>query len=287
MQNLSERFRVAPGQPVQLDRHDPAEKAGLDRAAAKEMMQEGAERLEELQERLYAHKRWAVLVVLQGMDASGKDGVVRTVTAGLNPRLVRVAGFEAPNAAELRHDFLWRVHHLVPPRGSIGFFNRSHYEDVLVPRVNPAALDKQMLPPSLVDEGIWDRRMQNVLQFERYLGDQGIVIRKVFLHISRDEQRKRLLARIDNPAKQWKVDPSDFDVRDQWAQYQTAYEQAIGATSTADAPWFIVPADQKWFARLAVQRVLLDTLEELDLDLPRLGPERAALLEAARRRLTG
>ena len=287
MPTLFERFRVAPGERVQLDRHDPADKAGLDRAAAKAMMQEGAERLEALQERLYAHRRWAVLVVLQGMDASGKDGVVRTVTAGMNPRLLRIAGFEAPNAAELRHDYLWRVHQLVPPRGSIGFFNRSHYEDVLVPRVNPAVLDKQMLPPSLVDEGLWDRRLDDIAWFERYLGHQGTVILKVFLHISPDEQRKRLLARIEDPAKQWKVDPSDFDVRDQWAQYQAAYEGAIGATSTARAPWFIVPADHKWFARLAVQRILLDALEGLDLDLPRPGPDRAAMLEAARKRLTG
>ncbi len=285
MTPLALHTRVVPGEPVRLDDLDPADTCGLDRDAAKALQAEGAERLEALQERMFAQRRWAVLMVLQGLDASGKDGAIRRVAAGLSPSALRVTAFAAPSAAEQAHDFLWRVHQAAPPRGHIGVFNRSHYEDVLVPRVDAAVRARLSLPPERIDEGLWDRRMASILAFERNLADEGTAVVKVFLNVSREEQRERLLARIDDPAKNWKYDAADLDVRDLWDPYRRAYEHAIAATNAPHAPWHIVSADRKWFARVAVQQVLLSTLEGLDLDPPPLSAATLAAMETARQRL--
>jgi len=238
-----------------------------------------------LHERLFAQRAWSVLMVLQGMDASGKDGAIKRLAAGLNPQGLRVTSFAAPNAQELSHDFLWRIHQALPPRGMVGVFNRSHYEDVLVPRVDPASLAKQHLPASLTGPEVWTQRLGAIVAFETYLAQQGTALAKVFLHLSRGEQRKRLLARLEDPTKAWKFDPSDLAARDRWADYQPAYEAAFTATASAAAPWYIVPADSKPVARALVQAILLATMEGLDLSLANSSPERLAEMAAARKQL--
>ncbi len=282
-----ERYRLPPGEPVRLAEHDPSDTAGLDRDRATALLDEGAERMAELQERLFAHGRWAVLLVLQGMDASGKDGAIKRLAAGLNPQGLRVTSFGAPTSTELAHDFLWRIHQAVPPRGSVGVFNRSHYEDVLVPRVDAAVRARLRLPAERMDDGLWDRRLADIVAFERSLSDEGVVVVKAFLNISRGEQRERLLARMDDPDKQWKFDPADYDARDLWTDYQAAYEAAITATNAPHAPWYVIPADRKWLARLAVQQVVLGALKGLDLTLPPLSPAVVATMQEARQQLKG
>ena len=280
-----ERCRVSPGEAVRLDDHDPADRMGLSKADAEAMLAAGAERLSVLHGRLFAQRAWSVLLVLQGMDTSGKDGAIKRLAAGLNPQGFRVTSFTAPNAEERSHDFLWRIHRALPPRGTVGVFNRSHYEDVLVPRVEPGALAGLGLPPGLVGPEIWTQRLAAIVGFESYLAQQGIVQAKIFLHLSREEQRKRLLARLDDPGKTWKFDPADFAARDRWAEYQSAYEAAMGATATAAAPWFIVPADSKPVARALVQAILQTTMEGLDLHMPAPSPERLAQMAEARKQL--
>ena len=282
---LVERCRVIPGSAVRLADHDPAERMGLSSADANAMLTAGAERLAALHDRLYARRTWSVLMVLQGMDASGKDGAIKRIAAGLNPQGLRVTSFAAPNAQELTHDFLWRIHQALPPRGMVGIFNRSHYEDVLVPRVDASILARQGLPDSLAGPEIWTQRLGAITAFETYLAQQGTALAKVFLHVSRDEQRKRLLARLDDPAKAWKFDPADTAARDRWAEYQPAYEAAFSATATGVAPWYIVPADSKPVARALVQAILLVAMEGLDLSLPAATPERLAEMAEARARL--
>ena len=228
-----------------------------------------------------------MLLVLQGMDASGKDGAIKRLATGLNPQGLHVVSFAAPSSLELSHDFLWRIHAALPPRGHVGVFNRSHYEDVVAPRANPALLPKLGLPPDLVGPGIWTERLAAITAFETYLGQQGTAMAKVFLNISQGEQRKRLLARLDDPAKEWKFDPSDLAARDRWAEHRAAYEAAFAATATATAPWYIVPADSKPVARALVQAILLATMEGLDLDRPAPSPDRLAAIEAARQALKG
>jgi PPK2 family polyphosphate:nucleotide phosphotransferase len=282
---LAQRCRVAPGEAARLDDRDPADRMGLSKTEAEAMLDEGAERLAALHDRLFAQRAWSVLLVLQGMDASGKDGAIKRLAAGLNPQGLRVTSFAAPNAEERSHDFLWRIHRALPPRGMVGVFNRSHYEDVLVPRVDPDALAGLGLPASLVGPEIWTQRLGAIVGFESTLAQQGTAQAKVFLHVSRDEQRKRLLARLDDPAKAWKFDPSDTTARDRWAEYRPAYEAAITATATAAAPWYVVPADSKPVARALVQAVLLLTMEGLDLDMPAPSPERLAQMAEARKQL--
>jgi len=284
---LAARCRVSPGEAVRLDGHDPADRMGLSKADAEAMLATGAERLAVLHGRLFAQRAWSVLLVLQGMDTSGKDGAIRRLAAGLNPQGLRVTSFAAPNAEERSHDFLWRIHRALPPRGMVGVFNRSHYEDVLAPRVDPDVRAALGLPPSLVGPDIWTQRLGAIVGFESTLAQQGTAQAKIFLHLSWDEQRKRLLARLDDPSKHWKFDPSDFAARGRWAEYRSAYEAALGATATAAAPWFIVPADSKPVARALVQAILQATMEGLDLDMPLPSLERRAQMAEARKQLMG
>lgn len=282
---LAAQCRVTPGTAVRLDDWDPAGKLGLTKPEAEALLEANAIRMEALHERLYASRTWSVLLVLQGMDAAGKDGAIKRLAAGLNPQGLRIASFAAPSSLELSHDFLWRIHAALPPRGHVGVFNRSHYEDVVAPRAEPSLLPRLGLPTSLVGPGIWSQRLGAIAAFEAYLGQQGTAVAKVFLNISRAEQRKRLLARLDDPAKEWKFDPSDLAARDRWAEHRAAYEAAFAATATAAAPWYIIPADSKTIARTLVQSILLTTMEGLDLDRPAPTPDRIAAMEAARQAL--
>lgn len=284
---LAAQCRVAPGTAVRLDDWDPAGKLGLTKPEAEALLEANAIRMEALHERLYASRTWSVLLVLQGMDASGKDGAVKRLAAGLNPQGLRIASFAAPSSLELSHDFLWRIHAALPPRGHVGVFNRSHYEDVLVPRVEPGGLAALGLPTSLAGPEFWTQRLGAIVGFESTLAQQGTAQAKIFLNLSRDEQRKRLLARLDDPAKAWKFDPSDTAARGRWAEYRAAYEAAMSATATAAAPWFIVPADSKPVARAVVQAILQVTMEGLDLDVPSPSPERLAQMAEARKQLMG
>ena len=285
MSTLLDRMRVPPGTAPDFAKRDTASKGGLDRADAESRMAEAIKEASALQGQLWAERRWSVLLILQGLDASGKDGAICHALAGLNPQGLRVVSFDVPTETELAHDFLWRVHAQLPPRGMIGVLNRSHYEDVIAPRVDASALAKQRVPPALIGEGIWSERLVDIAHFEAYLGRQGTAIRKVFLHVSAEEQRERLLARLDDPAKQWKFALSDLHGHEHYAATMTAYEAAIAATSTDAAPWLVVPADHKWFARLCVAEILLDVLQSLRPKPP--APPGDAVLRAARMVLAG
>ena len=283
---LAAQCRILPGKAFRLDDHDPANKLGLTKPDAEAMLDAGAKRLEALHERLYAVRTWSVLLVLQGMDASGKDGAIKRMAAGLNPQGLRVVSFAAPSSLELSHDFLWRIHAALPPRGHVGIFNRSHYEDVVAPRADPSILPRLGIPASLLGPALWSERLGAITAFETYLAQQGMALAKVFLNISRGEQHKRLLARLDDPSKEWKFDPSDISARNRWAEHRTAYEAAITATATNAAPWYVVPADSKPIARAVIQSILLTTLEGLDLSRPTPSAERLAAMAAARQHLT-
>src|SRR6266851_2265327 len=267
---LIKRFRIDQAHSFRLADFDPADTCGIDigKSAAKDMIADGLRHLTAMQEKLYAQNRWALLIVLQGMDAAGKDGVVKHVMSGLNPQGCEVHAFRAPTAEELEHDFLWRAGKCLPARGRIGIFNRSYYEDVLVARVRPELLRQQNLPPELVTKAIWHERFKSIRAFERHLAHNGTMVLKFHLRISPEEQRRRLLARLDEPAKRWKFSMSDVDDRKLWGQYMDAYEDAIRNTATAPAPWYVVPADQKWFARLVVAAATADAMERLDLKFP-------------------
>jgi PPK2 family polyphosphate:nucleotide phosphotransferase len=266
-----DRFKVAA--------FDPADTGGLDldKDEAKAMLADDVKRLAELQKRLYADGRWALLVVLQGMDAAGKDGVIAHVMSGLNPQGCEVRSFKAPSEEELAHSFLWRTAIRLPERRRIGIFNRSHYEEVLVVRVHPEMLARQKLPRKLVGKDIWEQRFKDIRAFERHLARNGVAVLKFFLHISREEQRQRLLARLDEPAKRWKFSMGDVAERKLWDKYMDAYQDMIRATSRKEAPWYVVPADHKPFARLVVAAAMIETLESLDLEFPKI--EGAALKE--------
>ena len=283
---LAAQCRILPGKAFRLDDHDPANKLGLTKPDAEAMLDAGAKRLEALHERLYAVRTWSVLLVLQGMDASGKDGAIKRMAAGLNPQGLHVVSFAAPSSLELSHDFLWRIHAALPPRGHVGIFNRSHYEDVVAPRADPSILPRLGIPASLLGPALWSERLGAITAFEAYLAQQGMALAKVFLNISRGEQHKRLLARLDDPSKEWKFDPSDISARNRWAEHRTAYEAAITATATNAAPWYVVPADSKPIARAVIQSILLTTLEGLDLSRPTPSAERLAAMAAARQHLT-
>ncbi|MGA7486294.1 MAG: polyphosphate kinase 2 family protein [Xanthobacteraceae bacterium] len=287
------RFRIDHPGRFRLAAFDPGDTCGLDldKAEAKAMLADDIARLARLQQRLYADGRWAFLIVLQGMDASGKDGVIRHVMTGLNPQGCSVHAFKAPSEEELAHDFLWRAAIRVPERGRIGIFNRSHYEEVLVVRMHPELLARQKLPSELLGKNIWRQRFEDIGEFERHLARNGVAVAKFFLHISKGEQRKRLLDRVDEPAKRWKFSMTDIADRKLWRRYMAAYEDMIRATSRPSAPWYVVPADDKWFARLMVARAMLETLDGLALQFPKVrGPAlkelqkvRAALLVEGRR----
>jgi PPK2 family polyphosphate:nucleotide phosphotransferase len=268
---LITQFRIDHSGRFRLGSIDPADTGGLDllKESADAMLARDIERLAKLQERLYAQHQWALLVVLQGMDTAGKDGVIKHVMRGINPLGCEVHAFKAPSSEDLDHDFLWRAETRLPARGDIGVFNRSYYEEVVIVRVHPEMLTHQKLPAELVGKDIWKERFEDIHAFERHLTRNGIVILKFFLHISKEEQRRRLLARLDDPAKQWKFSMNDIAERKLWDEYMSAYEHAIRATGNPGAPWYVVPADHKWFARLIVARAMLEALENLDLDYPK------------------
>jgi len=270
---LNNKYRIDNPGRFRLAAHDPADTGGiaLDKKAGKAILAQDTERLKELQERLYAHGRWAVLVVLQGMDTSGKDGVIEHVMGAINPQGCEVRSFKAPSEEELAHDFLWRAAKHLPERGRIGIFNRSYYEEVLVVRVHPELLARQKLPEQLAGKDIWEQRFEDIRTFESHLANSGLLVLKFFLHISKEEQCQRLLARLDAPAKRWKFSFGDIAERKLWDKYMAAYEDMISATSQPQAPWYVVPADHKWFARLVVGRAMIEALSRLDLRFPKVG----------------
>ena len=283
--NITKRFRVDSPDKFRLAECDPNDCHGLtiDKSEAKAMLAEGLEQLVELQERLYADDRWSVLIVLQAMDAAGKDSVIKHVMSGLNPQGVEVHSFKQPSAEELNHNFLWRAAQRLPERGRIGIFNRSYYEEVLVVRVHPELLERQRLPNSLAGKDIWQQRFEDICGFERHLVRNGTRILKFFLHVSKEEQRKRFLDRIDEPAKRWKFSMGDVAERKLWDKYQHAYEDLIRQTSRPEAPWFVVPADHKWFTRMVVAGALVQELQALGLDFPKIeGKALKELQEAAK-----
>ncbi len=280
-------LRAKPGRRVRLERC-PTRTAPLyaSKKDAKERLESGAHELAKLQERLYAHNRYALLLIFQAMDSAGKDGAIRHVMSGVNPQGCQVFSFKHPSAEELDHDFLWRTQRALPERGRIGIFNRSYYEEVLIVRVQPQILRAQNLPEStLRSKRFWEERYRSIVDSEEHLARNGTRIVKFFLHISREEQRQRLLARIDDPEKNWKFSGADLEQRRAWDDYMDAYERCIAATSTASAPWYIIPADDKWNARLSISSVVRQTLRELELDFPRAGAERLAELAEYRRQL--
>src|SRR3990172_10216876 len=280
---ISRPFRVTDGEKFRLDDVDPGDTGGLeaeDKPRAKEALQTGIDALAELQDMLYAQDRWAVLLVFQAMDAAGKDGAIKHVMSGVNPQGCQVASFKAPSAEDLDHDYLWRCQKHLPERGRIGIFNRSHYEEVLVVRVHEELLRKQKLPPELITKDIWKDRLRDIRGFERYLGGNGILVRKFYLHVSKKEQKKRFLERIDEPEKNWKFSSADARERGHWKDYMKAYESAIRHTATKDAPWYVVPADNKWFTRIVVAAAIIDALASLDLHYPKV--DKAKLEELAR-----
>jgi PPK2 family polyphosphate:nucleotide phosphotransferase len=284
IRKLLDRYRITDGKGFRLKDFAPGDldecAAGPDEAKA--LLADGVGRLAELQTRLYAQDSWAMLAAFQAMDAAGKDGTIRHVMTGVNPQGVVVTSFKQPGPEDLAHDFLWRVHKAVPQRGHIGIFNRSHYEEVLICRVHPALLDAQKLPDTGQGKKFWKHRYAAIVDFEKYLSQQGLVILKFFLHVSKDEQRRRFLSRIDEPAKNWKFSMADLQERSFWESYQDAYEAAIAATARPHAPWFVVPADHKWFSHLVVVEAMVQALEALDLKEPSPSPEECARLKDAR-----
>ena len=284
---LARRYRVSDGSKFRLKDWDSTDTAGLsmEKEEATKLLAEGVERLSELQGKLYAQDRWSVLLVFQAMDAAGKDGTIKHVFTGLNPVGCQITSFKEPSREELDHDFLWRIAKALPERGKIGIFNRSHYEEVLVVRVHKEFLQSQQLPAGLAGDDIWEQRYQDIRAFEKHLSRNGTVVRKFFLNISREEQKKRFLARIEEPDKNWKFSMGDVRERERWPDYMHAYEEAIRATATKRAPWYIVPADNKWFTRLVVVAAVVDALEELGVEYPTLDVAQKKGLAAARREL--
>jgi PPK2 family polyphosphate:nucleotide phosphotransferase len=283
-----EPYRIRDGRRFRLKDVDPGDTARIESAdqdLAKEWLQRGIEQLAEFQDMLYAQDRWSLLLIFQAMDAAGKDGTIKHVMSGVNPQGVQVYSFKAPSEEELDHDYLWRSMRALPERGRIGIFNRSYYEEVLVARVHPEVLGRQKLPPSLVTKRIWEERYEDIRSFERYLARNGVVILKFFLHVSKAEQKRRFLARLDEPEKNWKFSPNDVAERRFWRDYQSAYEDAIRATAAEHAPWYVIPADHKWFTRLAVAAAVVATLAELDLHYPIVDAAKRKALQAARREL--
>jgi PPK2 family polyphosphate:nucleotide phosphotransferase len=281
-------YRVESGRGFRLRDVDPADTGDLeaeDEAAAREALRDGVELLAELQSKLYAQDRWALLLVFQAMDAAGKDGTIKHVMSGVNPQGVQVYSFKAPSSEDLDHDYLWRCMRCLPERGRIGIFNRSYYEEVLVARVHPEIVERQKLPPQLVGKRLFEERYEDIRSFERYLGRNGVVIRKFFLHVSKAEQKRRFMARLDEPSKNWKFSAGDLEERGYWKDYQRAYEDAIRATATPEAPWYVIPADHKWFTRLAVAAAVVGTLAGLGLHYPKIDAAQRRVLQRARRAL--
>ncbi len=273
------------GRKFRLDDHDPADTQGLDLTKqADDLLKRDIERLSGIQQKLYAQDRWALLLIFQAMDAAGKDSVIRHVMSGVNPQGCQVYSFKAPSSEDLSHDFLWRTSKCLPQRGHIGIFNRSYYEEVLVVRVHRQLLENERIPP-LVTKKIWKQRFDDISAFEAYLGHEGVVIRKFFLHVSKQEQKQRFLSRLDEPNKNWKFSEDDVRERERWNDYARAYEDMIRHTATPEAPWYVVPADHKWFTRLVVASAIIHTLEQLNLSYPKVDHGQKEELESARKLL--
>jgi len=281
-------FRITKGKGFKLKDFDPAETCGLTmgKGEAAELLQRGTEWLAEEQDMLYAQNRWALLLVFQAMDAAGKDGTIKHVMSGVNPQGCQVFSFKQPSSEDLDHDFLWRYFKGLPERGRIGIFNRSYYEEVLVVRVHEDILKRQKLPPPLLAKGIWDERLSDIAHFEDYLTRQGTVILKFFLHVSRKEQKKRFMERLDRPDKHWKFSPSDVHERKFWGDYMHAFQEAIRATASKRAPWYVVPADNKWFTRLLVAAAIVEAVENLDLAYPAVDAKKQKELQEMRTALS-
>ena len=286
---LAKRFRVEPGSKVSLEKHfDPRDTLGHEKPDdAGDILDDSTGRLAEYQDRLWAEDRQSLLVVLQAMDAAGKDSAIKHVMSGVNPQGCEVWSFKAPSGEELDHDYLWRNFRALPERGRIGIWNRSHYEEVLVVRVHPEFLDAQRLSDGLKGKDIWKRRFREINAFERYLVDNGTQVLKLFLHVSKDEQKKRFLERIETPEKNWKFSVNDVKEREHWDDYIRAFEDVLTKTSTDWAPWYVVPADHKWFTRIAVSAIIVDTLEAMDPQYPTVSDEQRAQLLEAKRALEG
>jgi PPK2 family polyphosphate:nucleotide phosphotransferase len=285
----AEPFKITKGRSFRLRSIDPDDTLHLDsedKPRAKEMLQAGVAALAELQERLYAQDQWSLLLIFQAMDAAGKDGAIKHVMSGVNPQGCQVFSFKAPTTEDLDHDYLWRCLKRLPERGRIGIFNRSYYEETLVVRVHPQLLAKQKLPPKLVTKRIWKERFEDIRNVEQYLTRNGVIVRKFFLHLSKKEQRQRFLARLDTPEKNWKFSEADVAERAHWDAYQRAYEDMIRHTATQDSPWYVVPADNKWFTRLVVAAAIIDTLSGLKLNFPKLDAAKIRELAAARKKLS-
>jgi PPK2 family polyphosphate:nucleotide phosphotransferase len=285
---LAERYRVEDGSKFRLKDFDPGDTGKIhSKEHAEQLLAQSIASLAELQDKLYAQDRWGVLLIFQAMDAAGKDGAIKHVMSGINPQGVQVYSFKTPSSEELDHDYLWRTMQRVPGRGRIGIFNRSYYEEVLVVRVHPDLLKNERIPPSLATKDIWKERFQDINCQERYLARNGIVIRKFFLNLSKKEQKRRFLARLEHPEKNWKFSSADVRERECWDDYMKAYEDMIVHTASEHAPWYVVPADNKWFTRLGVAAAIVDTLEDLKLAYPEVDPEKRKELQAAKAMLEG
>ena len=284
---IAKQFRIDRPAKFRLADHDPAECCGLsiDKDDARAMLKEGVERLADLQERLYANNKWSVLLVFQAMDAAGKDSVIKHVMSGINPQGVQVHSFKAPSEEELDHDFLWRIGTALPERGRIGIFNRSHYEEVLTVRVHGEYLARQRLPDAVAGKRIWQHRFEDIRAFEQHLARNGTLVLKFFLNVSLEEQRKRFLERIDQPGKRWKFSMGDVAERKLWPKYMAAYEELIRQTSRDGAPWYVVPADNKWFTRLVVAGAVAKAMEGLDLSYPKVEGDALKELMAVKKAL--
>jgi len=288
LEKLLKRYRVTDGEHFRLKDHNPADTHGLKsefKPQAKEMLAKGVEELARLQDVLAAQDRWAMLLIFQAMDAAEKDGTIKHVMSGVNPQGVQVSSFKVPSSEERDHDFLWRTMKRLPERGDIGIFNRSYYEEVLVVRVHPELLATEKLPDQLLTKKIWQERFQDINAFESYLARNGVAIRKFFLHVSKKEQKRRFLERLDTPEKNWKFSAADVKERAFWDDYQAAYEDMIRQTATEHAPWYVVPADNKWFTRLVVGAAVVEALEGLNLSYPKLDEKQKAELLKARKQL--
>jgi PPK2 family polyphosphate:nucleotide phosphotransferase len=285
---LAKPYRVEHGKKFRLKDFDPGDTGDLNfKDDAQEQLAKGIASMVELQDKLYAQAQWGVLLIFQGMDAAGKDGAISHVMSGLNPQGVQVYSFKTPSAEELNHDFMWRTMQRIPERGRIGIFNRSYYEEVLVVRVHKEALANERIPAPLITKDIWEQRFEDMNSFERYLDRNGIVVRKFFLNLSKKEQKRRLLDRLDQPEKNWKLSASDAHEREFWDDYMNAYEDMVVNTATKRAPWYVVPADNKWFTRVVVAAAIVETLEDLDLAYPKVDAAKRKELQAARAILEG
>jgi PPK2 family polyphosphate:nucleotide phosphotransferase len=286
---LAKSFRVTKGKDFRLKDIDPNDTLDFTKeehkSRAKEVLAMGVLALAELQDKLYAQDKWAVLLIFQAMDAAGKDGAIKHVMSGVNPQGCQVFSFKSPSAEDLDHDYLWRCMKSLPNRGHIGIFNRSYYEEVLVVRVHPQFLAKQKLPPQLIGKNIWEERFEDIRNFEQYLARNGVVVRKFFLHVSKKEQKRRFLDRIEDPQKNWKFSSNDASERDFWDDYMKAYEEMIQETARKHAPWYVVPADNKWFTRVVVASAVIDALASLDLAYPEVDESKLKELAAAKKKL--